>query len=203
MITLKIHKVLLGVLLGLLVFSSCTKRKPSNVYMPDMYYTAAYDPYQEAKLAYEKYLPRDKNDVPLFKENYYQTALTPVVGSVPHTGDGLLPIQLANDIEGYMASKNLNNPLDEEPEKTLARGKKLYGQNCAVCHGEKGNGKGSIVQSGAYSGVPNYKDREITVGSIYYVIMYGKNAMGSYASQLKNPDRWRVAEYVMQLKKNL
>ena len=76
----------------------------------------------------------------------------------------------------------------------------MYGQNCAVCHGTAGDGQGSIVKTKAYSGVPNYSERDVTVGSVYHVIMYGKNAMGSYASQLTPADRWRVAEYVMSLK---
>jgi mono/diheme cytochrome c family protein len=53
------------------------------------------------------------------------------------------------------------------------------------------------VQSGAYSGVPAYKDRDITVGSIHYVITNGRNLMGSYAGQLTPADRWRVAMYIM------
>ena len=68
---------------------------------------------------------------------------------------------------------------------------------CAACHGVNGDGQGDIVQSGAYSGVPAYKDRDITVGSVHYVITNGKNLMGSYAGQLSPADRWRVAMYVM------
>ena len=68
---------------------------------------------------------------------------------------------------------------------------------CAACHGVAGDGQGPIVQSGAYSGVPAYKDRDITVGSIHYVITNGRNLMGSYAGQLTPADRWRVAMYVM------
>jgi mono/diheme cytochrome c family protein len=35
------------------------------------------------------------------------------------------------------------------------------------------------------------------------VIYYGINAMGSYASQLSEDERWLVANYVMQLKQEL
>ena len=35
-----------------------------------------------------------------------------------------------------------------------------------------------------FIGIPSYKDRDITEGSIYHVIMHGKNLMGSHASQL-------------------
>lgn len=85
-------------------------------------------------------------------------------------------------------------------EQDLKRGEKLFSQACVACHGAKGDGQGPIVVSGAFLGVPNYKDREITVGSVHHVIMYGKNAMGSYASHFTDDDRWRVAEYVIQLR---
>ncbi len=90
------------------------------------------------------------------------------------------------------------SPLDpKNKEKDLARGKKLYEMTCAACHGVAGDGQGPIVQSGAYSGVPAYKDRQITVGTTHYVIVNGRNLMGSYAGQLAPADRWRVAMYVM------
>ena len=73
----------------------------------------------------------------------------------------------------------------------------MYELTCASCHGVAGDGQGSIVQSGAYSGVPAYKDRQITVGSVHYVITNGRNLMGSFAGQLTPADRWRVAMYVM------
>jgi mono/diheme cytochrome c family protein len=81
--------------------------------------------------------------------------------------------------------------------KDIERGKVLFDHTCAACHGTGGDGQGPIVQSGAFSGVPNYADREITVGSVHYVLTNGRNAMGSYAGQLNAGDRWRVAMYVM------
>jgi mono/diheme cytochrome c family protein len=178
--------------------SSCSDRKPTTVFMPDMYYPIAYDPYQESELAYSKYIDREGNEVPLFKNR--QTALRPVKGTVPQNQDAILPYSIENDQAGYQESKAITSPLKETKEATLERGEMLYNINCAVCHGTGGDGKGSIVKTGAYAGVPNYKDREITVGSVYHVIMYGKNAMGSYASQIEEADRWRVAEYVIKLK---
>ena len=49
-------------------------------------------------------------------------------------------------------------------------------------------------------GVPSYKDRVITQGSIYHVMTYGINTMGNYANQLNQTERWLVADYVMKLK---
>jgi mono/diheme cytochrome c family protein len=45
-----------------------------------------------------------------------------------------------------------------------------------------------------------YKDREINEGSIFHVITYGLNSMGSHANQLNTKERWLVSSYVMQLK---
>ena len=40
-------------------------------------------------------------------------------------------------------------------------------------------------------------------GSIYHTIYYGKNAMGSYANQLNEEERWQVVAYVLKLKADL
>lgn len=198
------YLLLIGVAVSL---SSCSgkKRSPSIVYMPDMYYPVAYDPYMEADFEYPE---RDeKSNVPLFAEHRNMTALWPVDETVSRTDETMiLPWELKNTLDDYNKSKSITasplNPADRK--KDLERGEKLYGQTCAVCHGTGGDGQGTIVQSKAYSGVPTYAEREVTVGSVYHVIMYGRNAMGSYSSQLTPVDRWRVAEYVMNLRgKNL
>ncbi|MGI9525630.1 MAG: c-type cytochrome [Weeksellaceae bacterium] len=189
-------------IIGALV-SSCSgpDKSPAVVFMPDMYYSVAYEPYQKANFGYPDY--SETSNVNVFSENFDMSALTPVEGTVPHTNSGLLPYTLPDSNEGYEASKLLTSPLDaNNREKNLARGEKLFNQVCATCHGVKGDGQGSIVVTGAYVGVPDYATRDINVGSVYHVIMYGRNAMGSYASQLNQEDRWRVAEYVMHLKNN-
>jgi mono/diheme cytochrome c family protein len=38
----------------------------------------------------------------------------------------------------------LTNPVTPTPE-SQARAKTIYGMDCAICHGEKGNGKGELV----------------------------------------------------------
>ena len=84
-------------------------------------------------------------------------------------------------------------------------GGELYGIYCAICHGNKGDGQGNLVKREKILGVPSYADagRNISVGSTYHVIYYGQNAMGSYANQLNETERWQVAEYVMKLKEDL
>ncbi|TDM00130.1 MAG: cytochrome C [Flavobacteriaceae bacterium] len=185
--------------------NSCTKRERSLEFMPDMYYPTAYDPYQESVINARPSLNEKESEVKVFQNQGGMTALTPVKGTVPREGENILPYDLLDTPEGYEASKlRLETPLKpENAAQDQARGKILYTQNCAICHGDAGDGMGPIKASGKYNGpVPNYKDREITVGSVYHVIMYGKNVMGSYASQLQPEDRWKVAQYVMELKNN-
>ena len=79
----------------------------------------------------------------------------------------------------------------------------MYDIYCISCHGSAGAGDGELVKRDKFLGVPNYKDREITEGSIYHVIMYGRNMMGSHASQLTAKERWQVTMYVQQLRTEL
>lgn len=183
-----------------LVLTSCGKGNPPLVYFPDIYFPVAYDPLQKADDAYSKH----ENEIPAFVKLNGATGLTPVEGTVPQNKDGvfeetLLPKNVDEYNAGYDASKGITaSPLNTaNSAKDLERGKVLYERTCAACHGTTGDGQGPIVVSGAYAGVPNYADRQITVGSTHYVIVNGRNAMGSYAGQLNAGDRWRVAMYVM------
>ncbi|MFY1045452.1 c-type cytochrome [Chryseobacterium sp. GP-SGM7] len=170
------------------------------VYFPDMYFPVAYDPLMKAQDAYSDH----ENEIPAFVKNNGATGLSPVEGSVAQNKDGVfeeskLPKTPDEYNTGYDASKGITvSPLNPaNAAKDLERGKILFDHTCSACHGTGGDGQGPIVQSGAYSGVPNYADREITVGSVHYVLTNGRNAMGSYAGQLNAGDRWRVAMYVM------
>lgn len=188
-----------------IVISSCsgTKKDPSLVYMPDMYYPVGYDPYAEADFGYWPVRADEGSGVKLFETHQNMTSLWPANGTVPQTDEQvILPWNLKNTMNDYNKSKEIKtSPLDSANRADdLKRGEKLFHQTCAVCHGDAGDGQGSIVKSKAYSGVPTFAEREITVGSVYHVIMYGRNAMGPYAPQLTQVDRWRVAEYVMKLK---
>lgn len=193
----KLTKYIILSTAGILIFASCSnKEQPALVYFPDMYYPVAYDPYQEAVVPYGE----QTSTIPLFENQNGRTALAPVPGTIAQNEDKVLPLDVPEEYNaGYTASLAIaNSPLNPANKKAdLARGKDLYNKTCAACHGTVGDGQGTIVQSGAYSGVPNYKDRQITIGSVYYVIEHGRNSMGSYAGQLLPGDRWRVALHVM------
>jgi len=203
MLKMKKNVLKITAVLGLttVLLNSCgPKENTPLVYFPDMYFPVAYDPLMKAQDAYSDH----ENEIPAFVKNNFATGLSPVEGSVAQNKDGvfeegLLPKTPDEYNAGYDASKTVTaSPLNPaNAAKDLERGKGLFEKTCAACHGVGGDGQGPIVQSGAFSGVPNYADRDITVGSVHYVITNGRNAMGSYAGQLSAGDRWRVAMYVM------
>ncbi|SDB58196.1 quinol:cytochrome c oxidoreductase monoheme cytochrome subunit [Flavobacteriaceae bacterium MAR_2010_188] len=165
---------------------SCQKdSRPNYQFMPNMYEPVGYETY---------------GSYDVFPDT--QEAMVPAAGTVPR-GSTLYDYENTN--EGYeLATTNLKNPLDSTDLgniKTIA----LYDIYCAVCHGKNGDGKGILVSREKILGVPAYNDpgRVLTEGSIYHVIMYGKNAMGSYANQLNEKERWQVVDYVLKLKSEL
>ena len=165
------------------------KDKPNYQYMADtdMYFPVGYETYQEA--------PEGNQAL----KGGMEAQLPP-----EHTiKRGWMPYLYPNNNEGYEDAKaNLKNPLLADSlavKDHLKEGAALYNIYCMVCHGAEG----ILVQRDKYLGVPNYKDREITQGSIYHVIYYGRNAMGSYASQITEKERWQVALYVEQLRNKL
>ena len=181
--------VKIGVILGsaLLMTSCFNNSKPNYQYFPNMYEPVGYEAY-------------DGSDA--FPGG--MEALSPAEGTIAR-GNSLY--EYPNTSEGYEDAKvNLGSPLDiTKTEDNLSKGKELFDIYCAICHGTKGDGEGNLVKREKFLGVPKYDDaaRAITIGSVYHVIYYGKNSMGSHASQLNETERWQVAEYVMKLKSDL
>lgn len=174
----------LTALMGLssLLFSCQDTTKPNYQFFPNMYESVAYETYSESDA---------------FKNG--KEGQLPAQGSIKR---GFVPYELPNTPAGYEASKGLSSPLDSAAVN-MEKGKELYNIYCISCHGEKGDGKGKLVQREKFLGVPSYKDRAISVGSVFHVETYGLNAMGSHANQLTKKERWQVAEYVMSLKSEL
>ncbi|MCB0607278.1 MAG: c-type cytochrome [Lewinellaceae bacterium] len=90
----------------------------------------------------------------------------------------------------------------------LEKGKELYTLYCAICHGDKGDGQGYLVNSDEnpnvkYPLVPAIFTKDTfylaSNGRFYHTIMYGRNAMGSYADKLGYEERWEVIHYIRSL----
>lgn len=168
---------------SLLLTSCFDASKPNYQYFPNMYEPVGYETYAESDAF--------ANGI---------EAQLPVEGTVPR---GWTPYEYPDSNEGYEAAKaSLTSPL-ENTEEHLAEGKELYGIYCAVCHGKKGDGQGILMQREKFLGVPSYADRDITEGSIYHVLMYGINSMGSHAGQVNEKERWQIAQHVLELRASL
>jgi len=182
-------KNLIKIFVLVLVISSvvsCQKdSRPNYQFMPNMYEPVSYETYQDTKAF----------------QNGMEAQL-PAEGSIPR---GYTPFDIDNTTEGFeLAKASLVSTLDST-QVDSARGKELYDIYCGICHGNKGDGQGNLVKREKILGIPSYSDvgRAITEGSTYHTIYYGKNAMGSYANQLNEEERWQVVDYVMKLKAEL
>lgn len=179
------HKAILLFLAAGLATSCVNKEKPNYHYFPDMAYPVSYEAY---------------GDYEIFENG--QEAKLPVEGTISR---GWKPYDYEDSPEGKEQAKtSLTNPLPYS-EENLNSGKQLYTIYCAVCHGDKGDGQGILAQREKILGIPSYDDvgRAITEGGVYHVIYYGLNAMGSYASQTTEEERWKIVHYVMNLKDQL
>lgn len=176
--TLKISVTVL--VLAVMVISCNNKRSTGRTFMPDMRFSKAYE--------YNTVNPNFADSM---------TNRLPVQGTIPR---GFTPYHLQDTPEDYLrAATEVKNPLTLD-EKHLANGKKLYTIYCQVCHGEKGDGESSMKKFQNYL-VPNYKDRLpiIAEGQMFHSITFGRNLMGSHASQLSPTERWEVIFYIQKL----
>ena len=180
-----IVNIVVTILIMLSVTSCFDKKKPNYRYMPNMYTSVAVETYSEYEI-----LPNG------------QAALTPVKGTISR---GWMPYEYENTQEGKaLATKELKIPLAVN-EENLAKGKGLFNIYCAICHGNKGDGQGTLVKREKFLGIPSLADkgRNITEGDIYHVMMYGLNSMGSYASQTNEKERWQITMHALDLKSKL
>ncbi len=184
------------VLLTAVVITSCdNKRKPGKIYMPDMAYSRAYESYA-AQDSTKFTLDVSKKGGSMI---YYDSK--PVAGTIKR-GE-LFPYTLPNDSNGYKMSATVKNPLDSSVSKAdLAEAGRLYNINCAICHGAKGLADGPLATSRKIGGVANLTQPayiSMADGTMFHSIAYGKNNMGSYASQLSRQERWMIVKYIRTL----
>ncbi|HEY5368040.1 MAG TPA: cytochrome c [Hanamia sp.] len=171
------------VVIGLIaLMSSCgNKRKPGLTYMPDMTYSRAYESYAANNLANDNisYVPY------------------PVEGTI-RRGD-LFPYPLPDDSNGYKMSAEIKDPLPPLDTAQMQEAARLFNINCAICHGPKMDAQGPLATGGKVPAVANLTLAQyvkMPVGTMFHSITYGKNNMGSYASQLTREQRWMVIQYV-------
>ena len=208
---------------GIGTLFSCVSDKdsPGLEFMPDMYRSPAIETYVDYGLVkqsinVEATMTQSAKHPPLYTIPYqgkihelefYLPYHRQVTSFAPIT-HGLRADQgwnISEDPSGdYFKAAEDKNPIvltEENQKEIFSSGKELSEINCAHCHGEKGNGKGPMVLSGAYLGVPDYANlKELADGQVFYSIFYGKGMMGAHASLLNKKEIWTVVHYINKLR---
>jgi mono/diheme cytochrome c family protein len=186
-------QVILIASIGISMVSSCgVKREPGSAYMPDMAYSRAY----ETNMQRDEGFTTSRDSADRFHTIFYNNK--PVAGTM-RMGE-LPPYTLPNDSNGYKLSAQVKNPMPPLTGADSAEAGRLFNINCAVCHGAKGGGNGPI--SGKIGAVANLQQPmyiEMADGTMFHSLTYGRNNMGSYASQLSREQRWKIIQYVRTL----
>ena len=90
-----------------------------------------------------------------------------------------------------------------QSDESVARGAKVFKEQCVVCHGPGGLGDGIIIKKGLGFYPVNLTTPAVaqrTDGYIYAYIRYGgKVMMPSYSENISEQDAWHVVNYVRKL----
>ncbi len=92
------------------------------------------------------------------------------------------------------------NPV-KPTEESLARAKKFYAIDCAMCHGAKGDGKNDMDMKN----VPDLTNPDTlkarTDGELFYIIRNGKADMPPEGDRAKDNDIWDLVNMVRSFAK--
>jgi mono/diheme cytochrome c family protein len=118
-----------------------------------------------------------------------------------------LPAQQPRQKAAYAAipveSAKQPNPIKSSPE-SLARAKKWWTVDCAMCHGPNGNGKTDMATDmkfklADFTDPASLKDR--TDGELFYIIKNGYQQMPAEGPRIKPEENWDLVNYVRSLAK--
>jgi len=104
----------------------------------------------------------------------------------------------------WKAPKNADGITNITKDKTasIKSGKTLYKQQCLMCHGTKGNGKGP---AGSYltPKPANFTSKAIQAesdGALFWKMTNGRSPMASYKEILTPKQRWDLVNYIRTFK---
>ena len=112
----------------------------------------------------------------------------------------------AHEKTGWIApqeAKKMKNPV-KATKASIQKGKEIYEKKCALCHGDKGDGKG-FASAGLNPKPTNFKESHgetMTDGEHFWKITTGRGTMPSYEKILTTEERWHVINYINTLSKH-
>jgi len=93
------------------------------------------------------------------------------------------------------------NPVKSTAE-SLAQGKKYYGYDCAMCHGQNGDGKGEVDDAGKLPDFTNPATmKDMTDGEMFCSLKVGKGHMPLENIRVTPNELWNLVNYVRSLAK--
>ena len=100
-----------------------------------------------------------------------------------------------------LRSAFLRNPIPRSPE-SIARGRQLFAQDCAVCHGAEGHGDGAAAAAlpqrpedlSRIAPAPIFPD-----GVVAYRVLNGVRMMPAFKSTLSETEIWDLLNFIRSL----
>lgn len=122
----------------------------------------------------------------------------------PSPTDAAKPVDAAKPADDAKpAGGDRKNPVASTPE-VLNSAKKMFGYDCAMCHGAAGDGKGDMVESMKLT-MKDWREatalRAISDGEMFEIITKGKGKMTGEGDRLPPDKVWGMVNYVRSLAK--
>jgi len=118
----------------------------------------------------------------------------------------LVTLVFAHEMTGWVApeeAKKIKNPI-KATKTSIQKGKEIYEKKCALCHGIKGDGKGT-ASAGLNPKPTNFKEHhgmQVTDGEHFWRISKGRGPMPSFEKDLTVEERWHVINYINTFSKH-
>jgi hypothetical protein len=123
------------------------------------------------------------------------------VSAVPRNAAQESPAPAQAPVDDYKITPEdiaRKNPVKSSPEG-LAEARRVFKYDCAMCHGEHGDGKGEVVESMKLT-MHEWRDPAAlegkTDGEIFYIITKGKGKMMGEGDRQPEKLRWNLVNLV-------
>ncbi len=95
------------------------------------------------------------------------------------------------------------NPVKPTPN-SIAEGKRVFGFECAMCHGNEGDGKSDLAEPMKLK-LRDWRDpaalKDMTDGELFYILSKGKGKMPGEGDRVKSEQVWSVINFIRSLAK--